>query len=120
MVTEHPGSKDRRKHKRQNILEKTIAHRNGQPGRVVDISTGGMSVTYAHPTRWPDKVTLVLVLPDEGGAIEGVSCRKVWESGIEFVTLHGARIIKTRGMQFEESDTGGVAELFTRFNVLPP
>jgi hypothetical protein len=86
----------------------------------VDIGRGGLSITYAHPTRWPDKVTLVLVLPDDGGVIEGVSCRKVWESGIEFVTLRGARIIKRRGMRFEEPDSGGVTELFARFNVLPP
>jgi hypothetical protein len=61
-----------------------------------------------------------VVLPDKGGAIEGISCRKVWESGMEFVTLHGANIITWRGLQFEEPDSSGVAELFARFNVLPP
>ena len=79
--------------------------------RVVDISLTGLGVTYIGGEDWPENLTLEYSLDQEQGRTRFIKCRTVWESTMEFYKARSEEVVKRRGLEFTEPDSGDVEEL---------
>lgn len=83
----------------------------GSPCRVADISSSGLGVTFIGGEDWPEKLTLEYSLGSVNGRMGLVTCRTVWETGMDFYKTRNEEIVRRRGLQFVDPDSGDVEEL---------
>ena len=101
----------RRTYPRRAVRKDAIARYNGQSGWVLNISKSGLSILYSNPAQWPDSLALDLVFMERGVAIDGIKCSRTWESGMDSVTVLGGKVMRRRGLRFDEPDSPEIKKL---------
>ena len=109
----------RRKDPRFTIRENVLVRYSGRSGWILNVSRKGVSILYANPSRWPDHLTLDLVLPERDVMIGGLRCAKVWECGIDSIGFLGNEVLRRRGLGFVEPDSPKVTLLMETLDLTP-
>ena len=86
-------------------------HYKGSPCRVVDISSSGLGITFIGGEDWPEKLTLKYALSSETGKVGLIKCRTIWETSMDFYKARNEEIVRRRGLQFVDPESGSVEEL---------
>lgn len=103
---------EKRKQKRLTLDKSLTIHCLGEPCRVADVSLTGLGITFISGEDWPENITLEYSLPQQANQKRLVQCRTVWESGMPFYKTARGVTIRRRGLEFVESGSGAVHELY--------
>jgi len=104
---------ERRNHERLIVLEETVGMILNQRCRVLDVGSGGFSMIYVHPTRWPDSLILNLEFPARDFIISGIKCSTVWENGVHSQQFKQEGLFRRRGLRFTQPYSREVRILLT-------
>ena len=106
------AAKEEKRQQKRYILDKSFTlHHLGEPCRVVDISETGLGISYIGGEDWPERITLEYSLSPESETRKSVTCRTVWESRMDFYKTRREEVVRRRGLEFMEPNTGEVDEL---------
>ena len=88
----------------------TVYYRE-EPCRVADISKAGLGITFIGDEDWPEEISLEYRLQSDETQRMSIQCRTVWESSMSFYKTAKYEIIRRRGLEFVEPDSGAIKTL---------